>query len=97
MILIRNTCVNYQAIPRMTVYHFVTGIFHLKVPETSHVGSAVGRIRAVDPDFGKNAEIEYNIVPGDGGNLFDITTDEYTQEGVIKLKKVCGTDRWMCL
>ncbi|XP_062355293.1 cadherin-12 isoform X2 [Cinclus cinclus] len=66
---------------------FPKSIFHLKVPETSHVGSAIGRIRAVDPDFGKNAEIEYNIVPGDGGNLFDITTDEYTQEGVIKLKK----------
>lgn len=84
--------VNYQENPRMTVYHFVTGIFHLKVPESSHVGSAIGRIRAVDPDFGKNAEIEYNIVPGDGGNLFDITTDENTQEGVIKLKKVCGTN-----
>ncbi|KAM9387907.1 cadherin-12 isoform 2-T2 [Phaethornis superciliosus] len=66
---------------------FPKSIFHLKVPETSHVGSAIGRIRAVDPDFGKNAEIEYNIVPGDGGNLFDITTDENTQEGVIKLKK----------
>ncbi|XP_048167266.1 cadherin-12 isoform X2 [Corvus hawaiiensis] len=66
---------------------FPKSIFHLKVPETSHVGSTIGRIRAVDPDFGKNAEIEYNIVPGDGGNLFDITTDEYTQEGVIKLKK----------
>uniref|UniRef100_A0A5F8GNK8 Cadherin-12 n=1 Tax=Monodelphis domestica TaxID=13616 RepID=A0A5F8GNK8_MONDO len=64
-----------------------TGIFHLKVPESSLVGSAIGRIRAVDPDFGKNAEIEYNIVPGDGGNLFDIVTDEDTQEGVIKLKK----------
>ncbi|KAI4561389.1 hypothetical protein MJT46_012079 [Ovis ammon polii x Ovis aries] len=47
----------------------------------------IGRIRAVDPDFGQNAEIEYNIVPGDGGNLFDIVTDEDTQEGVIKLKK----------
>ncbi|KAM6444658.1 cadherin-12 isoform 2-T2 [Rhynochetos jubatus] len=66
---------------------FPKSIFHLKVPESSHVGSAIGRIRAVDPDFGKNAEIEYNIVPGDGGNLFDITTDENTQEGVIKLKK----------
>ncbi|XP_030300721.1 cadherin-12 isoform X2 [Calypte anna] len=66
---------------------FPKSIFHLKVPETSHIGSAIGRIRAVDPDFGKNAEIEYNIVPGDGGNLFDITTDENTQEGVIKLKK----------
>ncbi|XP_065486282.1 cadherin-12 isoform X2 [Caloenas nicobarica] len=66
---------------------FPKSIFHLKVPESSHVGSAIGRIRAVDPDFGQNAEIEYNIVPGDGGNLFDITTDENTQEGVIKLKK----------
>ncbi|KAM9228580.1 cadherin-12 isoform 2-T2 [Leptosomus discolor] len=66
---------------------FPKSIFHLKVPESSHVGSAIGRIRAVDPDSGKNAEIEYNIVPGDGGNLFDITTDENTQEGVIKLKK----------
>ncbi|KAM6350042.1 cadherin-12 isoform 2-T2 [Podargus strigoides] len=66
---------------------FPKSIFHLKVPESSHVGSAIGRIRAVDPDFGKNAEIAYNIVPGDGGNLFDITTDENTQEGVIKLKK----------
>ena len=67
-----------------------SGIFHLKVPESSPVGSAIGRIKAVDPDFGQNAEIEYNIVPGDGGNLFDIVTDEDTQEGVIKLKKVRG-------
>ncbi|XP_069709618.1 cadherin-12 isoform X2 [Phaenicophaeus curvirostris] len=66
---------------------FPKSIFHLKVPETSLVGSAIGRIRAVDPDYGKNAEIEYNIVPGDGGNLFDITTDQNTQEGIIKLKK----------
>ncbi|XP_074055568.1 cadherin-12 [Macrotis lagotis] len=66
---------------------FPKSIFHLKVPESSPVGSVIGRIRAVDPDFGKNAEIEYNIVPGDGGNLFDIVTDEDTQEGVIKLKK----------
>ncbi|XP_060047168.1 cadherin-12 isoform X2 [Erinaceus europaeus] len=66
---------------------FPKSIFHLKVPESSPIGSAIGRIRAVDPDFGPNAEIEYNIVPGDGGNLFDIVTDEDTQEGVIKLKK----------
>ncbi|XP_074842055.1 cadherin-12 isoform X2 [Carettochelys insculpta] len=66
---------------------FPKSIFHLKVPESSLVGSAIGKIRAVDPDYGKNAEIEYNIVPGDGGNLFDIITDENTQEGVIRLKK----------
>ncbi|XP_066481862.1 cadherin-12 isoform X2 [Tiliqua scincoides] len=66
---------------------FPKSIFHLKVPESSLVGSAIGRIRAVDPDSGQNAEIEYMIVPGDGGNLFDISTDEDTQEGIIKLKK----------
>ncbi|XP_062833681.1 cadherin-12 isoform X2 [Anolis carolinensis] len=66
---------------------FPKSIFHLKVPESSLIGSAIGRIRAVDPDSGRNAEIEYTIVPGDGGNLFDISTDENTQEGIIKLKK----------
>ncbi|XP_053570587.1 cadherin-12 isoform X1 [Bombina bombina] len=66
---------------------FPKSLFHLKVPESSPVGSPIGRIRAVDPDFGRNAAIEYNIVPGDGGNLFDIRTDEDTQEGIIILKK----------
>ncbi|XP_040209494.1 cadherin-12 [Rana temporaria] len=66
---------------------FPKSIFHLKVPESSPVGSPIGRIRAVDPDFGKNAEIEYSIVPGDGGNLFDIKTDNNTQEGILILKK----------
>ncbi|CAJ0966450.1 unnamed protein product, partial [Ranitomeya imitator] len=64
------------------------GIFHIKVPESSPVRLPIGRIRAVDPDFGKNAEIEYNIVPGDGGNLFDIITDNDTQEGILMLKKI---------
>lgn len=65
-----------------------TGIFHLRVPESSAVGSAVGRIKAHDLDIGKNAEVEYNIVPGDGGAMFDITTNEHNQEGIIMLKKV---------
>uniref|UniRef100_A0A8C2C1X6 Cadherin-12 n=1 Tax=Cyprinus carpio TaxID=7962 RepID=A0A8C2C1X6_CYPCA len=51
------------------------------------VGSAVGRIKAHDLDIGKNAEVEYNIVPGDGGAMFDITTNEHNQEGIIMLKK----------
>ncbi|KAM9308538.1 cadherin-12 isoform 2-T2 [Gastrophryne carolinensis] len=66
---------------------FPKSIFHLKVPESSPVGSPIGRIRAMDPDFGKHAEIEYSIVPGDGGNLFDIRTDNITQEGILILKK----------
>lgn len=64
------------------------GFFHLRVPETSAVGSAVGRIKAHDLDIGRNAEVEYTIVPGDGGNMFDITTNDHTQEGIIILKRV---------
>lgn len=65
-----------------------SGFFHLRVPESSAVGSAVGRIKAHDLDIGRNAEVEYTIVPGDGGNMFDITTNDHTQEGIIILKRV---------
>ncbi|XP_028823015.1 cadherin-12-like isoform X2 [Denticeps clupeoides] len=66
---------------------FSKSIFHLKVPESSAVGSPIGRIKAHDLDIGKNAEIDYNIVPGDGGAMFDISTNEHNQEGVIVLKR----------
>uniref|UniRef100_A0A4W3JPU7 Cadherin-10 n=1 Tax=Callorhinchus milii TaxID=7868 RepID=A0A4W3JPU7_CALMI len=71
---------------------FYKNIFHLKVPESSPVGSAIGRIKANDADIGKNAEIDYSIVPGDGLNVFDITSDKSTQKGVIHLKKVRPLD-----
>ncbi|KAM4623668.1 LOW QUALITY PROTEIN: cadherin-12-like [Polymixia lowei] len=66
---------------------FAKSIFHLRVPESAPVGSAVGRIRAHDLDAGKNAEVEYSIVPGDEGDMFDITSKGQSQEGVIVLKK----------
>ncbi|KAM7390137.1 hypothetical protein PAMA_008351 [Pampus argenteus] len=66
---------------------FSKSFFHLRVPESSSVGSAVGRIKAHDLDIGKNAEVEYTIVPGDGGAMFDITTNEHNQEGIIILKR----------
>ncbi|XP_055737231.1 cadherin-12-like isoform X2 [Salvelinus fontinalis] len=66
---------------------FSKSFFHLRVPESSAVGSAVGRIKAHDLDIGKNAEVEYNIVPGDGGNMFDIITNEHNQEGILILKR----------
>lgn len=65
-----------------------SGIFHLRVPESASVGSAVGRIRAHDLDAGSNAEVDYIIVPGDEGNMFDIICDGQSQEGVVILKKV---------
>lgn len=48
----------------------------------------MGRIKAHDLDIGKNAEVEYNVVPGDGDNMFDIITSEHNQEGIIILKRV---------
>ncbi len=65
-----------------------SGIFHLRVPESASVGSAVGRIRAYDLDAGISAEVDYAIVPGDEGNMFDIISDRQSQEGVVVLKKV---------
>lgn len=66
----------------------ISGIFHLRVPESASVGSAVGRIRAHDLDAGSNAEVDYTIVPGDEGNMFDIISDGQSQDGVVILKKV---------
>uniref|UniRef100_A0A8B9H1B3 Cadherin-12-like n=1 Tax=Astyanax mexicanus TaxID=7994 RepID=A0A8B9H1B3_ASTMX len=67
---------------------FARSIFHLRVPESAPVGSSVGKIKAHDLDLGKNAEVEYSIVPGDSSSMFDIYTDEQTQEGIVLLKKV---------
>ncbi|XP_072139452.1 cadherin-12-like isoform X1 [Mobula birostris] len=66
---------------------FAKNTFHLKVPESTPVASPIGRIKANDADIGMNADIDYSIVPGDGLNVFDITSDKATQEGVISLKK----------
>ncbi|XP_056598950.1 cadherin-12a [Triplophysa dalaica] len=66
---------------------FSKSIFHLRVPESSPVGSSVGRLRAHDLDSGKNADVEYSIFPADGGSLFDIHSNKHTQEGTVILRK----------
>ncbi|XP_068557714.1 cadherin-12-like [Cebidichthys violaceus] len=66
---------------------FAKSIFHLRVPESASVGSAVGQIRAFDLDAGSNADVDYVIVPGDEGNMFDIISNSQSQEGVVVLKK----------
>lgn len=57
------------------------------VLESLPVASVVARVKALDNDIGPNAEMEYRIME-DGPGVFNITTDEDTQEGVIILQKV---------
>ncbi|XP_026061756.1 cadherin-6-like [Carassius auratus] len=66
---------------------FTQSIYQFSVPEITKVGSSFGRIRAVDADVGRNAEMDYTIVSGDGLDVFDISTDRNTQEGMLSLKK----------
>lgn len=61
---------------------------HLRVLESSPVGTAIGSVKATDADTGKNAEVEYRIIDGDGTDMFDIITEKDTQEGIITVKKV---------
>lgn len=64
------------------------GVYQMSVSEAAVPGEEVGRVKAKDPDIGENGLVAYTIVDGDGMELFEITTDYDTQEGVVKLKKV---------
>ncbi|XP_005386199.1 PREDICTED: cadherin-10 [Chinchilla lanigera] len=66
---------------------FPQNTIHLRVLESSPVGTAVGSVKATDADTGKNAEVEYRIIDGDGTDMFDIITEKDTQEGIIIVKK----------
>ncbi|XP_040921356.1 cadherin-10a isoform X2 [Toxotes jaculatrix] len=64
---------------------FANHSFRVTAVESTEVGGAIGRIKADDPDVGRNAEMEYSIVGGH--DIFNIITDQTTQEGVIIIKK----------
>ncbi|KAM5124891.1 LOW QUALITY PROTEIN: cadherin-10-like [Callospermophilus lateralis] len=66
---------------------FPQNTIHLRVLESSPVGTAVGSVKATNADTGKNAEVEYRIIDGDGTDTFDIITEKETQEGIITVKK----------
>uniref|UniRef100_A0A8C6VNM2 Cadherin 24 n=1 Tax=Naja naja TaxID=35670 RepID=A0A8C6VNM2_NAJNA len=68
---------------------FPQSSYQFSVVETVPPGSAVGRLRAHDPDEGENALLAYSILDGgDGGEAFAIHTDMLGQDGIITLKKV---------
>ncbi|XP_069476891.1 cadherin-7-like [Ambystoma mexicanum] len=66
---------------------FQQKLYHLSILESSPVGAHVGTIMADDSDIGVNAEMKYVFEKGDGLNVFDIVTDNRTQEGIVVLKK----------
>ncbi|KAF3828809.1 hypothetical protein GH733_004715 [Mirounga leonina] len=66
---------------------FPQNTIHLRVLESSPIGTAIGSVKATDADTGKNAEVEYRIIDGDGTDMFDIITEKDTQEGIITVKK----------
>lgn len=63
--------------------------------ESLPVHSVVAKIKAADADIGSNAEMDYRIMDSDGPGVFNVTTDEDTQDGVITLLKV--TTGWVVL
>lgn len=62
--------------------------YQLYVPESAQVGKPVGKIKANDEDLGINADIKYSIINSEGANMFSISTDRDTREGILSLKKV---------
>ncbi|KAM9301606.1 cadherin-11 [Gastrophryne carolinensis] len=66
---------------------FPQSAYPMSISEASVPGDEVGRLKAKDPDLEENGAIKYRILDGDGADVFEITTDYQTQEGVVKLKK----------
>ncbi|XP_028665470.1 cadherin-11 [Erpetoichthys calabaricus] len=66
---------------------FPQSVYTMSISEASVPGEVVGRIKAKDPDLGENGLVSYRVLEGDGVEIFEVTTDSQTQEGVIKLRK----------
>ncbi|NWV43322.1 CAD19 protein, partial [Grantiella picta] len=65
---------------------FPQRLYHMRVSEDAPVGTTVGKVFAEDSDIGNNAAMDY-FIEGDSSDVFDIITNNETQEGIILLKK----------
>ncbi|KFV01107.1 Cadherin-19, partial [Tauraco erythrolophus] len=65
---------------------FQQRIYYMGISEEAPVGTTVGKVFAEDSDIGENAAMNYSI-EGDSSDVFDIITNNETQEGIILLKK----------
>ncbi|XP_034976245.2 cadherin-8 [Zootoca vivipara] len=66
---------------------FAQSLYHFSVLEDISIGEPIGRVKANDLDIGENAKSSYDIIEGDGVDIFEITSDSQTQEGIIRLRK----------
>ncbi|XP_010281540.1 PREDICTED: cadherin-8 [Phaethon lepturus] len=66
---------------------FAQSLYHFSVMEDVALGEPIGRVKANDLDVGDNAKSSYDIIEGDGMDIFEITTDAQTQDGIIRVRK----------
>ncbi|XP_077787851.1 cadherin-8 isoform X2 [Podarcis muralis] len=66
---------------------FAQSLYHFSVLEDISIGEPIGRVKANDLDIGENAKSSYDVIEGDGVDIFEITSDSQTQEGIIRLRK----------
>ncbi|XP_027554203.1 cadherin-8 isoform X3 [Neopelma chrysocephalum] len=66
---------------------FAQSLYHFSVMEDVALGEPIGRVKANDLDIGDNAKSSYDIIEGDGMDIFEITTDAQTQDGIIRVRK----------
>ncbi|XP_063266706.1 cadherin-8 isoform X1 [Prinia subflava] len=66
---------------------FAQSLYHFSVMEDVAIGEPIGRVKANDLDIGENAKSSYDIIEGDGMDIFEITTDAQTQDGIIRVRK----------
>ncbi|XP_078524656.1 cadherin-8 [Lissotriton helveticus] len=66
---------------------FAMSQYQFTVPEDVALGGSVGRVKANDRDIGDNAKSSFDIIDGDGMDIFEVTTDSQTQDGIIRLRK----------
>ncbi|XP_006016481.1 cadherin-8 isoform X1 [Alligator mississippiensis] len=66
---------------------FAQSLYHFSVMEDVALGEPVGRVKANDLDIGENAKSSYDIIEGDGMDIFEITSDSQSQDGIIRVRK----------
>lgn len=69
---------------------FTAKIIQSKVPESAAIGSKLAEVRAIDRDSGHNAEIQYSIITGNVGSVFEIdpTFGIITLAGNLNINKI---------